>query len=199
MGAVRAADLSDDAQVIERSLLSPASFGVIFERHFHPIHRFLAARVGASLADDLAAQVFVIAFQRRSSYRPGMADSALPWLYGIAHNLLRTARRSERRHLAALRRLGATGTQSAVEPVDDVDPKLRERLVDTLAALPSDQRDALLLHVLGGLTYADVAESLGIPEGTASSRIGRARRRLRAALGDLDVEFTGSDTQGGSR
>lgn len=199
MGAVRAADLSDDAQVIERSLLSPASFGVIFERHFRPIHRFLAARVGASLADDLAAQVFVVAFQRRSSYRPGMADSALPWLYGIAHNLLRTARRSERRHLAALRRLGAVGARGTVDPDHDVDPRLRERLVDTLAALPADQRDALLLHVLGGLTYADVAGSLGIPEGTASSRIGRARRRLRAALGDLDVECTRSDTQGGSR
>jgi DNA-directed RNA polymerase specialized sigma24 family protein len=54
-----------DGEIIARSLSDYESFAGIFERHFVAIHQYLASRVGSELADDLAAQVFTIAFERR--------------------------------------------------------------------------------------------------------------------------------------
>ena len=62
----------------------------------------------------------------------------------------------------------------------------RARLAGALAALNASQRDALLLVAWGGLTYDQVAAATGVPIGTVQSRVGRARQRLRRALGDLD-------------
>lgn len=185
MIAIRDSEQRSDADIIVASLGTPAAFGAVFDRHFGVVHRFLAARAGRDLADDLAAQTFVIALQRRSSFHASSTSSALPWLLGIATNLLRTARRSERRHLAALARLGSD--ESVLGEPEGRDPKVRARVARALADLHPHQRDALLLHVCAELTIAEVAASLGIPEGTASSRISRARRRLRAALGDASV------------
>jgi DNA-directed RNA polymerase specialized sigma24 family protein len=81
-----------DADCLARSLSKPEAFESIFERHFEAIHRYLHRRVGRDLADELAADTFVAAFERRASCRAG--DTALPWLYGIATNLLRRRFRS---------------------------------------------------------------------------------------------------------
>ena len=57
-----------DARLIEQSLAEPEQFGVIFERYFSQIHQYLARRVGAKIADDLTAEVFVAAFAQRQRY-----------------------------------------------------------------------------------------------------------------------------------
>jgi RNA polymerase sigma-70 factor, ECF subfamily len=57
-----------DNAVIAGSLFSPSSFGEIFDRHFDQIHRYLQRHVGTDMADDLASQTFLIAFERRSSF-----------------------------------------------------------------------------------------------------------------------------------
>ena len=77
---------SSDADVIARSLSVPDAFGVLFDRHFDAVHRYLARRVGRERADDLASQTFVVAFERRGSFRPN-ALAARPWLFGIATHL----------------------------------------------------------------------------------------------------------------
>ena len=64
-----------DAELIEESLREPHRFTAVFERHFSAIHRYLARRVGSGPADDLAADVFVVAFQRRGSFQRGAADA----------------------------------------------------------------------------------------------------------------------------
>src|SRR5437667_11288327 len=64
-----------DAEVIERSLAFPESFALLFDRHFRSLHRFLRARVGADLADDLAAETFTVAFRRRAAYDRTRADA----------------------------------------------------------------------------------------------------------------------------
>src|SRR5579862_1374558 len=102
MNSLRDAGLRSDADVIVLSRAAPEVFGIVFDRHFRAVHRFLAARGGAGLADDLAAQTFVVAFERRSTFRASSTPDARPWLLGIANNLLRGSRRSERRHLTAL-------------------------------------------------------------------------------------------------
>ena len=83
-----------DADVIRRSLADRAAFALLFDRHYPALHRFVSARVGAGLADDLASEVFLTAFRRRTRYDLERAD-ARPWLYGIAINVIRGHRRSE--------------------------------------------------------------------------------------------------------
>ena len=72
----------DDAAIIARSSEEPELFATVFDRHFSQIRVFLQRRIGED-ADDLAAYVFSIAFQRRDRFQ-AVHRSALPWLYGIA-------------------------------------------------------------------------------------------------------------------
>src|SRR5271168_3548674 len=85
-----------DSATIAGSLQRPERFGAIFDRHYTAAHRSLARRTAGTQADDLASATFVIAFERRSAYRP-QSTSARPWLYGIATNLLRESGRAARR------------------------------------------------------------------------------------------------------
>ncbi len=95
-----------DAAVIERSWAEPELFEAIFRRYFGQIHQYLAARVGGRIADELAAEVFTVAFAKRQRYHLAR-ECARPWLYGIATNLAGTYRRREQRRYRALARGGA--------------------------------------------------------------------------------------------
>src|SRR5687768_11289639 len=96
-----------DGAVFAHSLVEPQIFTIIFERHYRPVFGYLSRRVGQTLADDLAAETFTRAFERRSAYDQS-AERALPWLLGIAVNLLAHHRRSAGRQLRALAALGET-------------------------------------------------------------------------------------------
>jgi DNA-directed RNA polymerase specialized sigma24 family protein len=134
-----------DADVIAASIADPAQFGAIFERHFEPIHRYAARRLGADRADDVAARVFTIAFERRRRFDLTVPD-ARPWLYGIASNLVRSDRRAERRQFAALSRLaGQADATAGAETEGPVDGRERAGLARALDRLDRRQRDVLLL------------------------------------------------------
>jgi RNA polymerase sigma-70 factor (ECF subfamily) len=161
-------------------LTAPERFGEIFERHFDAVHRYLARRIGVERAGDLAAQTFVTALELRARFRVE-AVSARPWLLGIATNLMRNERRRELRSLQCVAALAAEPPADRADGTpggEGGDPMLAR----ALAELESGQREALLLLVWGELSYAEVAEALGIPIGTIRSRISRARSNLRAAL-----------------
>lgn len=177
-----------DGEVVAGSMREPERFSEIFERYFAVIHGYLARRIGSDLADDLAAQVFTVAFERRTAFRPE-AQSALPWLYGIATNLMRSHRRSERRLLAAVARVGNERAMTQ-EELGGTDSRCDEaRLARALSKLDPDQRDVILLFAWAGLSHLEIANALEIPPGTVASRLFRARRRLRACLADrVDVE-----------
>src|SRR5262245_47711235 len=85
-----------DAAVIGRSLAEGEAVGLIYDRHAPTLLRFLGRRGGAEVAEQLLGEVFRIAFERRKSF-DSSRETALPWLYGIAGNLLRKHRRSEAR------------------------------------------------------------------------------------------------------
>jgi DNA-directed RNA polymerase specialized sigma24 family protein len=127
-----------DAELIARSTSQPERFGLVFDRHYATIHRYLERRIGIDGADDLAGDVFRIAFEQRDRFRP-LYESALPWLYGLASNVLLKHWRRERRHLHALARFGGADASAASE-LDDVDDRLtaradRTRLLEALASL----------------------------------------------------------------
>ena len=175
---------SGDGAVFAQSLAEPHAFEVIFDRYYRAVYGYLSRRVGRTVADDLAAETFTRAFERRSSYDT-TAERALPWLLGIAINLLAHHRRSERRHLRAL--AAATEPESSERFADATNGRIdaasaRERLVSALEQLDDYDREALLLYAWGELKYEEIAAVLGIPVGTVRSRLHRARKRLRDAL-----------------
>lgn len=174
----------DDAELIRRSIAVPECFALLFERHAPALHRFIARRLGADAADDLVSEAFLIAFRQRSSYNTGYRD-AMPWLYGIATNLIGRRRREEVRFLRALSRASVSAGAELVadQVVDRVAAQaVRGRLLEALASLSPPLRDTLLL-VASGLSHEEVSAALGIPAGTVASRLARARSKVRAALG----------------
>lgn len=183
-----------DAAAITQSLRVPERFAVIFERHGEAIHRYIARRLGPDAADDLAAETFLLAFQRRDGYDTTCPD-ARPWLYGIATNLVARRRQAEARFYRAIAR---SGVDPAAEPVEDtVTARVsaqagRGRLAAALAGLSSGDRDVLLLTA-SGLSYAETARALGVPAGTVSSRLVRARTKVREALGGVNPAATGEE------
>ena len=172
-----------DSAAIAASIATPAEFALVFHRHFDLVHGYIRKRVGESLADDLASQTFLIAFDSRAKYdqtRP----NARPWLLGIATNLIHGKRRQEKRQLRAY---GRAGVDAGVDSLEDVEARadagrLRPQLAALLAALPKDEADPLLLFAWAELSYEEIAEALELPLGTVKSRLARARRRVREQL-----------------
>lgn len=147
------------------------------------------------MAEELAAETFLVAFDSRGRYdisRP----RALPWLLGIATNLLRGHRRREVRELRAYARSAADPLLDAFEGVEERLDASDERraLVEGLEALSVDERDVLLLAAWGDLSYAEIAEALEIPPGTVRSRLARARARMSPVLGG-EKERVGSEPE----
>jgi RNA polymerase sigma factor (sigma-70 family) len=171
-----------DSEVVARSLLEPTAFALIFERHFRSVHTYLHRRVGRDLADDLAAETFAVAFERRASCRA--TSTVLPWLCGIATNLLRHRWRVERRQLRAFARGGddrwAEYEDEAAARVDG--SALNARLARALVAMRSCERDALLLYALADLTYEEIASALEVPVGTVRTWLHRARLTAQREL-----------------
>jgi RNA polymerase sigma factor (sigma-70 family) len=172
-----------DAAVLARSLSDPHLFTIIFDRHYRAVYGYVSRRAGRDIADDIAAETFTRAFERRASYDPAI-ERALPWLLGIAVKLLAHHRRSEARQFRALAAAWVDRDASSA----GLDAAPAERLVVGLEQLDDYDREALLLYAWGELKYEEIAAALEIPLGTVQSRLHRARRKLRQLLeSDADV------------
>lgn len=172
--------METDGALIERSLRGRAdAFVEVVQRHEVAVHGFLARRSGRQAADDLLGEVWVRAFAARGSYDLAHAD-ARPWLYGIARNVLRA-------HWKAEAAVSHSAAEPTLDPWDDVVDRLDSAarapaLASALRALPAAERDVLLLVAWEQLTPAEAAVVLGVPQGTARSRLHRARTTLRPIL-----------------
>lgn len=183
-----------DATVIRESLAAPERFGAIFDAYFTELRAYVANRIGPAHASDVAAETFLAAFRKRDRFDPARA-SVRTWLYGFATNLVGKHRRGEVRALRAMERLAArAGAEEIEERVTGrvAAQDLRGPLAGALAALSAGDRDVVLLVALAELSHEEVAAALDIPYGTVGSRLNRARRKLREALGGtnplLDLE-----------
>ncbi|MEU8649449.1 RNA polymerase sigma factor [Streptomyces sp. NPDC048737] len=181
----------DDASFIGGSLTRPELFGELYRRHAADIHRYAARRLGEDVAEDITAETFLTAFRARARYDLRRAH-ARPWLYGIAANLIGKHRRTEVRALKALARTGHDPVADSW--ADRSDSRVTAQaahvpLAGALAGLSSGDRHVLLLVAWADLTYQEVAEALSLPVGTVRSRLNRARKKVRRALGDTDPTF----------
>jgi RNA polymerase sigma factor (sigma-70 family) len=184
--------------VDDGSMAQAGDFADVFEDHFSDIYGYLVRRVGASAAEDLASQTFVVAFEHRANYVPH-PSGVRPWLYGIATNLISTHRRHESRLQRATARLHLFHVESNGDDIERMVERAAARdeyqhLVGALDGLSDELRETLLLFAWADLTYEEIATALDIAPGTVGSRISRARQALTERL--LEVEQTGRRSVG---
>lgn len=158
-----------------------AAFEMLFERHGRTIYNYCFRRVGSwAVAEDLVSIVFLEAWRRVDKQLP--SGKEIPWLFGIATNVVRNRRRSERRYAAALRRVSQPSSEpSFAEDSDERidDEKLMGRALALLGRLPRREQEVFALCAWSELSYEEAAIALRIPVGTVRSRLSRARARLR--------------------
>ncbi|MFI7439496.1 RNA polymerase sigma factor [Nonomuraea indica] len=170
---------------LDGTVADPERFATVFDAHYEEIRRYVGRRLDLDIAEDLAAETFLVAFRRRHTFDPARGDIR-PWLYGIATRLVGRHRRAEVRRYRALARSGPPpdGDSHDQRVVDRVAAGVTvQRLSAALAGLSRGERDVVLLVAYGELTYDEVAAALGIAYGTVASRLSRARTKLRDALG----------------
>ncbi len=168
--------METDAQLIDRALEGNSdAFGEVLRRHQLPVYSYLARRAGAQAAEDLLAEVWITAYEARSSFDDHW-ESARPWLFGIARHVLSHHWRRQR------------PAQHEEGQVSDPWPQVDERLTaveladdlrSALLALSPVQREVLLLVVWEELEPTEVARVLGMPPSTARSHLRRARQALQ--------------------
>lgn len=155
----------------EADLVAATAVEALFDEHWVTAWRAAFAVTGRTdLADDAAQDAFVSAIRSLSKYDPSRPFA--PWIAKIAVNRARDLLRVERRrHVTEL-----DVDLEAAEPADATG------LLLAVAVLPSEQREAVVLHHVLGFTLREVAEIVGTPEGTVASRLGRGVAGIRQTM-----------------
>jgi RNA polymerase sigma-70 factor, ECF subfamily len=168
-----------DAELIRAAGADAAAFGVLYERHALRVYTWSRRRLEWA-ASDLTAETFAQAWLSRDRFRDEHRGSALPWLFGIARNVLRETVRLDRVETRARERLGLPVDLASEDGYAKVDERLSHcvALAAALDDLPGHEREALELRVIGELPYDEVAEQLAIRPAAARLRVSRALRRL---------------------
>lgn len=168
-----------DTELLLASEDEAAAFSRLYRRHAARVHAWFERRI-AWAAADLTAETFARAWVGRHRYRDEHDGWALPWLLGIAHNVLRESARRDRIETRARERLGLPLDLAHEDGYTEVEERLspRRALAAALDELPDHERDALELRVIGELPYRDVAHRLSIRPEAARLRVSRALRRL---------------------
>lgn len=157
-----------------------AAFRAMFEATYRDLVGYARRRTDDwSDADDVVAEVFTIAWRRRAER--DLTAPALPWLYGIAANVIRNSWRSSGRRLRLVDRLTAEPRPPGeTDPADRPGAELRE----ALAELSFDDQEVLRLVAWEGLSHAEVGTVLGCSTNAVGIRVHRARRRLADQLAE---------------
>ena len=163
-------------------LVSREQFEQLYREHAGAVLAYSRRRTTREAADDVVADVFLIAWRRVDD----VPAEPLPWLLGVARRVLANQRRGEYRGAALRDRIRGQQVSGVGAAVGDDGPSAAVRALWSLDA--SDQ-ELLMLIAWDRLTRAQAAEALGVSVGTLAVRLHRARRRLakaRAAIGGAD-------------
>ena len=183
-----------DSELLTASRDDPETFTELYRRHAEDLLRYFARRtLDPEAAAELTAETFAEAFASRSNYtEQGM--NGVAWLYGIARHRLGRFFRTGRIDASARRRLGMPERElppedyERIEELIDFEP-IRAALVEALETLRPEQRDAMRLHVIEGVGYADVAARLGCSEASARQQVSRGLRRVAMVLQQRGTEL----------
>jgi RNA polymerase sigma-70 factor (ECF subfamily) len=160
------------------------AFEVLYDRLAPGVQGFLTPMVrDAATAEDLLQATFLSVIRSRDRYAPGSPVSA--WVYAIAANAARDVLRKRARGLEDLERTATGQADLAVESVQG-DPGLRRQLEVALLELPQAQREAVVLHKVQGLSFEQIAASLGTSATAVRIRAHRGYEKLRKLLAHLE-------------
>lgn len=151
------------------------AFELAYVQHLSAVSGYLYRRVERRFVEDLAADVFAIAWRRRASVSPG---EELAWLYRIAGNVVANHRRKQASRAAVIAALRPAGSAPSAEDIAVADASLA---VAWRALRPGD-REVLALALVEDLAPADIAIALAISANAASIRLHRAKRKLGELL-----------------
>jgi RNA polymerase sigma factor (sigma-70 family) len=169
-------DATEMRQAAEETLMPANSFDELFEEHYEPVLRALYLLTGNSHeAEDLAQEAFARIYERGIRLSP--TQNVAGYVYRIAVNLHRSRLRRLGVAVRRLRMLHPREVGDDFGPIDD-----RDVLGKALARLSRAEREALVLVEWVGMTDAEAGEVLGTTPGAISTRISRAKARLRLAL-----------------
>lgn len=153
-------------------------FRDLYQECYPHVLAYAISLVGRQVGEDITSETFTIAWRRYSQVQP----MRLPWLLGVARNLVYELRRRDVRQyeLAAAEGLRISTVVEQSDPAEDV----AERLVvlGALATLSDTDRELLTLIAWQGLSVPEAARVLGCSSATLSVRLHRARRRLENAM-----------------
>ncbi|MCA9214697.1 MAG: sigma-70 family RNA polymerase sigma factor [Planctomycetales bacterium] len=154
----------------------------LYEQCSDHVYGLMIRMVGRQDADDLTQHVFLTMFRKLDQFN---GQSKLEtWLYRLATNeALQHLRRSKRRSTAPLVAEPETRDPDRLGASEEA-----ELLEIAMSRLEPELRAVVLLKEQRGLSYREIAESVGIPEGTVGSRLNRARKELRQELAKLGWE-----------
>lgn len=183
---VDAADAED--MNIDTSLLEACRSGQrdaqqrVYERCHRQVFRLMVRMVGVQDAPDLTQQIFLQMFRKLEQFAGHSRFQT--WLYRIAVN--EALQHQRKRHRWSFQAL--PGDPLSHRQPESVAADHRELLEQALARVDPELRAVFLLREQEGLSYHEIAETVGIPEGTVGSRLNRVRRELQQHLVDLGWE-----------
>jgi RNA polymerase sigma-70 factor (ECF subfamily) len=151
------------------------AFERAYAKHLPAVSGYLYRRVERRFVEDLAADVFAVAWRRRASVVEG---EELPWLYRIAANLVANHRRKQATGFALFVALRPADSSPSAEDIVIADASLAE----AWRALRAQEREILALALVEDLSVADIATALDISANATSIRLHRARKKLAELL-----------------
>ncbi|MGO9792294.1 MAG: RNA polymerase sigma factor [Solirubrobacteraceae bacterium] len=153
----------------------------LYRAHADQVHAYARRRSDHQTADEVVAEVFLVAWRRLDAIPPG----PLPWLLGVARKTLANQHRASSRAAALNARIEATLVTPAGHTEGD------HAVLAALATLDSRDQEVLLLIAWEGLRQEEVGTVLGISRAAVATRLHRARKRLAEALAAQDEPVLG--------
>lgn len=177
-----------DLDLVERARGGDeGAFRTLYDMNVDRIYRLAYRMAGEEdLAMDFTQEAFLRAYQRLDQFRGDAAFST--WLHSITVSVALNGLRKVDRHRKRERSL-EDAAPVATRGARVADPGVRDRIESAVDELPEIYRTVFLMHDLEGFSHGEIAESLGVAEGTSKARLSRARSRLREALGDAMQEY----------
>ena len=192
---------NDDAQLIQRVLEGDdTAFSALVRKYQRSVHALAWRKVGDfHIAEDIAQETFLKAYQRLSTLKE--PQSFASWLYVITANHCKAWLRKKRMWTQSLEDTSSTRLEKAsysghiiAENERMIEETQREVVKKLLAKLQESDRTVITLYYLGGMTYEEISNFLGVSVGAIKSRLHRARQRLkkeepmiREALGNFQI------------
>lgn len=176
-----------ELELVERAQTGDQrAFRTLYDMNVDRIYRLAYRMAGEDdLAMDFTQEAFVRAWNRLDQFRGDAAFST--WLHSITVSVALNGLRKVDRHRKRERSLEDAAPVAASNPI--AEPGVRERIQEAVDALPEIYRTVFLMHDLEGFGHGEIADALGVAEGTSKARLSRARAKLRETLGPAMQEY----------